>query len=124
MENEFEKLGDKYDFAEREKNITLDSQNPVIQGGFTQVPNFVLEHAALSIGAKVVYAMFLRYAWYNNQCFPGQERLGKDVGLSRSRVTEYVSELEKEKLISIKRRGQGKTNLYTVHFRVQKPRKK
>lgn len=39
--------------------------------------------------------------------------------MSRSRVTEFVGELEKSGLISIQRRGQGKTNLYTVHFQVQ-----
>ena len=39
--------------------------------------------------------------------------------MSRSRVTEFVGELEKSRLISIQRRGQGKTNLYTIHFQVQ-----
>ena len=102
----------------REKNIALDTQNPVLQGGFTQVPNFILKDASISLGAKVTYAMFLSYAWHNDSCFPGQERLAKDMGMSRSRVTEFVSELERAKLITIKRRGQGKTNLYTIHFRV------
>ena len=74
----------------------------------------------VSAGAKVIYAMFLQYAWHNDQCFPGQERLAKDIGMSRSRVTEYIGDLEKASLITIKRRGQGKTNLYKVHFRVKK----
>ena len=41
------------------------------------------------------------------------------MGMSRSRVTEFVGELEGSGLISIQRRGQGKTNLYTVHFQVK-----
>jgi hypothetical protein len=103
----------------KEKNLQLDTANPVLQGGFTQVPNFILRDSNLSPGAKVTYAMFLSYAWHNDSCFPGQDRLAEDMGMSRSRVTEFVGELERSALISIQRRGQGKTNLYTVHFQVQ-----
>ena len=105
----------------KEKNLQLDTVNPVLQGGFTQVPNFILKNSNLSPGAKVTYAMFLSYAWHNDSCFPGQDRLALDMGMSRSRVTEFVGELEQSGLISIQRRGQGKTNLYTVHFQVQSP---
>jgi biotin operon repressor len=105
----------------KEKNLQLDTVNPVLQGGFTQVPNFILKNSNLSPGAKVTYAMFLSYAWHNDSCFPGQDRLAEDMGMSRSRVTEFVGELEQSGLISIQRRGQGKTNLYTVHFQVQQP---
>ena len=104
------------------KNILLDTNDPVAQAGFTQVPNFILKMDNVSAGAKVIYAMFLQYAWHNDHCFPGQERLAKDIGMSRSRVTEYVGELEKARLVTIKRRGQGKTNLYKVHFQVKKKR--
>ena len=103
----------------KEKNITLATDNPLVRGGFTQVPNFILRDGAISLGAKVTYAMFLSYAWHNDSCFPGQERLAHDMGMSRSRVTEFVTELEKAGLISVQRRGQGKTNLYTIHFQVK-----
>jgi len=103
----------------REKNIILESQDPVVRYGFVQMPNFVLRNPDLSMGAKVVYAMFLSYAWNNDSCFPGQERLAQDMGMSRSRVTEFVGELERAGLISIQRRGLGKTNIYTVHFQVK-----
>ena len=103
----------------KEKNLQLDTVNPVLQGGFTQVPNFILKNPEISVGAKVAYAMFLSYAWHNDSCFPGQDRLADDMGMSRSRVTEFVGELEKVGLISIQRRGQGKTNLYTIHFPVK-----
>ena len=103
----------------REKNLQLDTVNPVLQGGFTQVPNFILKDSKLSPGSKVTYAMFLSYAWHADFCFPGQDRLAADMGMSRSRVTEFVSELEMAGLISIQRRGQGKTNIYTIHFQVK-----
>jgi hypothetical protein len=104
----------------KEKNLQLDTLNPVLQGGFTQIPNFILKNSKLSVGAKVAYAMFLSYAWHNDSCFPGQDRLADDMGMSRSRVTTFIGELEQSGLISIQRRGQGKTNLYTIHFQVKK----
>ena len=107
------------DINNARRNIEFDRADLVNQHGFTQVPNFVLKNSNLSLGSKVVFAMFLSYAWHNNFCFPGQERLAEDMGMSRSRVTEFVTELEKKNLISIQRRGQGKTNLYTIHFQVK-----
>jgi biotin operon repressor len=104
----------------KEKNLQLDTLNPVLQGGFTQIPNFILKDSKISVGAKVAYAMFLSYAWHNDSCFPGQDRLAEDMGMSRSRVTTFIGELEQSGLISIQRRGQGKTNLYTIHFQVKK----
>jgi uncharacterized membrane protein len=41
------------------------------------------------------------------------------MGLSRSRVTQLITELEKSGLITIQRRGQGKTNIYQIHFQVK-----
>ena len=109
----------------REKNIELDTLDPVVRDGFTQVPNFILKKPDLSVGAKMAYAMFLSYAWHNDSCFPGQDRLAEDMGLSRSRVSEFVSELNRAGLVTIQRRGLGKTNVYTIHFQVKgrvKPR--
>lgn len=103
----------------KEKNITLDTLDPVAAQGFTQVPNFILKDPKISVGAKIVYAMFLSYAWHNDSCFPGQERLAEDMGLTRVRVTQLSAELEAAGLVSIQRRGQGKTNLYTIHFQVK-----
>jgi hypothetical protein len=72
-----------------ERNIELATTYPVARGGFTQVPNFILRDSALSLGAKVAYSMFLHFAW-NNSCFPGQDRLAQHMGMSVSRVNEYI----------------------------------
>src|SRR6476661_882101 len=77
-----------------EHNIELATSDPIARGGFTQVPNFILKDSTLSLGAKVTYAMFLHYAWHNDSCFPGQERLATDMGMSQSRVSEFIKELE------------------------------
>ena len=107
--------------AIKERNILLDTPDPALQGGFTQIPNFILRDGNISVGAKVVYAMFLSYAWHNDSCFPGQDRLAEDMGMSRVRVTQLIAELQRAGLVNIQRRGQGKTNLYTIHVRVKSP---
>ena len=105
--------------AKIEQNIKLNTADPVARHGFTQVPNFILRNPELSVGAKVVYAMFLSYAWHNDLCFPGQDRLAQDIGMTRVRVTQLTGELEDAGLIVIQRRGLGKTNIYTVNFTVR-----
>jgi hypothetical protein len=58
----------------KEKNIHWDA-DPLVRGGFTQVPNFILRNPKISIGGKVVYAMFISYAWHNDSCFPSTNPL-------------------------------------------------
>src|SRR5437879_5833111 len=84
----------------KERNLQLDTKNPVLQAGFTQIPNFILKHPIISVGAKVAFAMFLSYAWYNDSCFPGQNRLARDMGMSRVRVTQLIGELERASLVT------------------------
>ncbi len=102
----------------KERNIILEAPDPVTAGGFTQVPNFILRSPTLSMGAKLTYAMFLSYAWNNDLCFPGQEKLAEAIGVSRQSVGTFIRELEREDLVSVQRRGLGKTNFYTIRFRV------
>lgn len=107
---------------EIERNIILKGADPVTQHGFTQLPNVVLRNPALSVGAKIVYAMFLSYSWGNDRCFPGQDKLAEDIGVTRVRVTQLIGELEAAGLIIITRRGQGKTNIYELDVRVEPKR--
>jgi predicted transcriptional regulator len=62
----------------------------------------------------------LSYAWHNDLCFPGQDRLARDMGMGVASVNRFVKELEEATLIEITRRGQGKTNFYTINFVVKK----
>ena len=108
---------------EIEQNIRINSADPISLHGFTQLPNFILRNPDLSPGAKTTYALFLSYAWHNDLCFPGQETLAQALGMSVGSVNAYVKELEATGLVEITRRGQGKTNLYTINFVVQKKSK-
>lgn len=65
-----------------ERNIELATSDPIVGGGFTQVPNFILEDSTLSLGAKVTYALFLHFAWHKDNVFPGHDRLAKHMGMS------------------------------------------
>ena len=106
-----------------ERTIELATKDPIARGGFTQVPNFILEDSSLSLGAKVTYSLFLHFAWNKDSVFPGQDRLAQHMGMSTSRANEYIKELESAGLIEITRRGQGKTNLYKLHFVVKQQRR-
>ena len=107
-----------------EQNIKVNSADPIALHGFTQLPNFILRNPDISIGAKTTYSLFLSYAWHNNLCFPGQERLAEHMGAHVSTVSRAITELEDCALIEIERRGQGKTNFYTINFVVKKKTRK
>ena len=87
------------------------------------VPNHVLVSERLSPGAKLTYAMLLKYAWQNDFCFPGQERLAGDMGVTRQSANTYIQELQRGQYISITRRGQGKTNLYELNLTATRQRR-
>src|SRR5438128_12411663 len=86
-----------------DRNIILKGADVLTVKGFTQVPNHVLVSSKLSPGAKLTYAMLLKYAWQNDCCFPGQERLATDMGVTRQSTNAYVQELQREQFITIKR---------------------
>lgn len=110
--------------AKIDQNIKVNSADPIALHGFTQLPNFILRNPDISIGAKTTYSLFLSYAWNNNLCFPGQDTLAKSLGMSVGSVNAFIKELEACSLIEITRRGQGKTNLYTINFVVKRKRSK
>jgi hypothetical protein len=104
----------------RERNIEIVGADLATRHGFTQVPNFILTKKDISVGAKLAYAMLLKYAWGDDACFPGQAKLAQDMGSGERSVRRYLEELEKAGLLEIVQRGLGKTNLYRLFLTVQK----
>ena len=104
----------------KERNIEIVGADPITRHGFTQVPNFILTKKELSVGAKLAYAMLLKYAWADDACFPGQTKLATDMGSGERSVRRYLEELEKAELLEIIQRGLGKTNLYRLFLTVKK----
>src|SRR5271168_1187285 len=105
------------DILKRDRNIILKGADAATAKGFTQVPNFLLKSNKLSSGDKLAFAMLLSYAWQHDYCFPGQKRLGEDMGLDERNVRRHLKSLEAHGLLSIQRRGQGKTNIYELNLK-------
>src|ERR1700694_4537953 len=117
-----EHIGKRLD--EIERNMKLEGFDRITAGGFTQVPNVIQNDPDLELGEKAVYAQFLQYAWHHDYCFPSQDRIAKNLGVSRTLVTKFVAGLAKNGLLTIERRGLGKTNFYTLHATIKsKPSK-
>jgi hypothetical protein len=93
---------------------TIVVLNEALKRGFTQIPNYVLRDSKLSFGARLVYAVLLSYAWQEDSCFPGQQRIADDLGCSRQMVNKYLVELQQRSYVSWKRNGLGKTNVYYI----------
>ncbi len=104
----------------KDRNIEIVGADPVTRLGFTQVPNFILTKKEISVGAKLAYAMLLKYAWGDDACFPGQLKLAEDMGAAERSVRTYLKELESAGILEITQRGLGKTNLYRLHLTIKK----
>lgn len=88
--------------------------NEAIKHGFTQLPNYVLKAKKLSFGARLSYSVLLSYAWQEDSCFPGQNRMAEDLGCTSRMLRNYLNELKKCGFIDWKRRGLNKTNVYYI----------
>ncbi len=94
---------------------TLAVANAALRGGFVLLPRTLLHAPGLSRDAKLLYAVLLSYAWQAGSCFPGYARLQADLGCGINQVTTYLREREGAGLVTRRRRGLGKTTLYTLH---------
>jgi hypothetical protein len=92
-------------------NIVVE--NELLRRGFTSIPNYIFG-LPISSNAKLIYMALLSYAWTNQSCYPGLAKLCSDVSLSDKPVTKAIEELSNAELLEVKRRGQGKTNLYIL----------
>jgi hypothetical protein len=84
------------------------------EGGFTAIPNRILENTDISLGARMTYAMLLKYAWQKDFCWPAQERLGLDLGLKSRMIRYHLDELRKAELVDWKRQGLNRPNIYYI----------
>ena len=104
-------------YGNSQKDIVLDGADLISQKGYTLIPNYVLHTKKISALAKLVYAVLLSYAWgKKNSSFPGQQALIEDCGISESTIRRAIRELEANDFVTVIQRGQGKTNLYILHF--------
>jgi predicted transcriptional regulator len=90
----------------------LKIEDKVLKKGFAQVPRLVLKAEDLSRNAKCLYALLLDYAWQTDSCFPGQDKLAKDLNVSERTIRRDLTELKEYGLINWEQRGVNKTNVY------------
>ena len=100
------------DLVEQRGKIHLENADSYSKKGFTQIPNVILEHPDISMGAKMIYSLLMKYYWRDGRVYPGQKKLAELSGASVRSVISYLNELKKQKLIRVKRNGFGKTNDY------------
>ena len=74
---------------------------PIGKGGFTQIPNIVLLHKDISIGAKMTYALLLNFAWHPNDHQINYDTLAKDMNIPLQDLKTYLSELQTAEYISV-----------------------
>ena len=103
--------------ATTDRNLRLRNADAGSTKGYTMVPNFVLDSDAVSPGAKLAYALLLRYAWQNDYCYPSQERVAENMGVTSRSLITYLKELQGAGWITVERRGQGKSNIYELDLK-------
>lgn len=74
------------------------------------LPQFVLR-MSITFGAKTMYALLCDYAADKDHCWPSQAKLAERLSCSISSVKNYLAELVREKLISV-RREQYRSSVY------------
>jgi len=100
---------------QQEQTVILkDEALKRFQGGFTAIPNVILENTKITLGARMTYAMLLKYAWQKDFCFPAHKRIAKDLGVSERSVRTFLDELRGKELIEWKRRGLTLPNIYYI----------
>ena len=105
---------EKIDKTVRERVEQIIIENEVLRAGFAAMPYLILRDTRLSIGARLAYGVLLSYAWQDGACFPGQEKMAKDLGVSERHLRRFLNELEDARYVRIKRQGLNKPNLYYI----------
>ena len=74
------------------------------------LPEFVLKKS-ITAGAKLLYTILCNYAAEKDHCWPSQARLAERLSCSVSSIKNYLAELVREKLITV-RKEQYRSSVY------------
>jgi len=85
-----------------------------IKKNFTIIPNELLKPSQLSNMARLLFCVLLRYCGQDDWCFPSQEKLASDLGVSSRHIRTILDELIASGVILKKRRGFNRSNNYKV----------
>ncbi len=107
------------DLTESYRNIRVVGADAFSAEGFTQLPNAILRSKEIGGMEKCTYALLLSYAWHNDYCFPGQDRLALDLGCSRASANTYIKNLRQRGFINVIRQGLNKPNIYELNLKAR-----
>ena len=83
--------------------------------GFTQISNAVLRcYPELSDGEKMTYAVLKSFAYVGPETFVGEETLARARDITVSTISRHLTRLIEVGLVRVRRRGQGKTNIWII----------
>lgn len=97
-----------------EETILLDGErfNPYGRFYNAWVPTQLLQSVEISDGAKLAYGLLRKFAGKDGACFPLQSTLARQLGCKTRTAHKYINELKRAGLISVKRRGRGRSLSY------------
>ena len=82
------------------------------RAGWTQVPRPFLDTAPLD-NDRLAHVLLMSYAWdEDNDCHPYQRELADELGCSVRTVKRRTADLRADELVTVRRGGQGKANVY------------
>lgn len=93
---------------------TLIIKEPRYKKDFVQIPFAILRNHGITPIGKALYSDLLSYAWYEDECFPSQERLAWDLGVSVRTIQRVLNELRAIGLIDWKVQGLNQPNIYSI----------
>lgn len=97
---------------ERVERIIVE--NELLRSGFAAFPYLVMRDKAVSLGARMTYAFLLMYSWQEGSCFPGQQKMANQMGVSERQLRRYLYELSASGYIRIERTDKRYNNTYII----------
>lgn len=88
--------------------------DPKLQQGFTQIPNAVLMDPRITLQARMAFAVLSSFAWQTDSCWPGQARVAGIMGVSERQLRRLFAELQRHKLLQVRKRGKTQPNVYRL----------
>jgi len=104
---------DHHSAADREPLVQYEDLEQAT--GFTQISNAVLRcYPELSDGEKMTYAVLKSFAYVGPETFVGEETLARARDVTISTISRHLNRLIEVGLVRVRRRGQGKTNIWII----------
>ena len=76
------------------------------------VPAFLLRYRGIGPAAKLCFARLVKHCGENQTCWPSQETLAEELGVTVRSIGNYLAELEADGFIEIIQRGLRQSNEY------------